>query len=142
MALKFSFKENETSSKLEHQRLASLINNMADAVIAVDENINVLEFNSSTLNIFDVNTISVGTPLKSIFKPIDRNNQETDLDNLIKNTSIATTNRDLRLSYKDGSIINLYISIAPVRLGYGEKGEKGCGGKMIISPLGKVEMSP
>ncbi len=125
MALKFSFRDNETYSKLEHQRLASLINNMADAVIAVDENVNILEFNSSTLNILDVNTINVGTPLKSLFKPIDKNNQEIDIDNLIKNTSVATTNRDLRLSYKDGSLINLYISIAPVRLGYGEKGEKG-----------------
>jgi signal transduction histidine kinase len=38
---------------------------------------------------------------------------------------VPTTSRDLLLPYPDGSKINLYISIAPVHLGYGEKGQRG-----------------
>jgi signal transduction histidine kinase len=35
------------------------------------------------------------------------------------------TNRDLRLPYADGSLINLYLSVAPVHLGYGQEGQRG-----------------
>lgn len=55
----------------------------------------------------------------------DRNNQSVDISKLITDTKTQTISRDLRLSYPDGSIVNLYISIAPVQLGYGKQGNKG-----------------
>jgi PAS domain S-box-containing protein len=113
------------SERLEHQRLTSLINSMADAVIAVDQQINVVLYNGAALNIFDVNTIKVGSPLASLFQPIDKDNQPFDSAALIKNTKVPITNRDLRLKYADGSLINLYLSVAPVHLGYGETGQSG-----------------
>lgn len=110
---------------LEHQRLITLINSMADAVIAVDDDIRIVQFNSSALNILDINNISMLAPLNSLLKPVDSNNQPVDIEVIIKEAKIATTNRDLRLFYKDGSYINLFISIAPVHLGFKEKGDNG-----------------
>ncbi len=124
MTLKFN-PADTASEQLEHQRLTSLINSMADAVIALDENANIVLYNAAALNIFDVNNIQVGTPLQTIFRPIDKDNQPFDITQLVKSVKVPTTNRDLRLKYGDGSLINLYISIAPVRLGYGEKGQSG-----------------
>lgn len=112
-------------AKVEHQRLTSLINSMADAVLAVDEDSKVVLYNGATLNILDINMIKVGTPLNKLFKPIDKDNQPFDLLPLIERAKVPTTNRDLRLKYSDGSVINLYLSIAPVRLSYGEQGQKG-----------------
>lgn len=116
---------NRVTEQLEHERLTSLINSMADAVIAVDEDAKIRLYNGAALNIFDVNNIKTGTPLSSIFKPIDKNNQAFNIEKLVKHTDVPQTNRDLRLAYADGSAINLYISIAPVHLGYGSKGERG-----------------
>lgn len=113
------------ASKVEHQRLTSLINSMADAVIAVDEDIKVVLYNGATLNILDVNNIKAGSLLSRLFQPLDQDNQPFDIVNLIRQTKVPTTNRDLRLKYSDGSVINLYLSIAPVRLSYGEKGQSG-----------------
>lgn len=110
---------------LEHERLTSLINSMADAVIAVDEKVKIVLYNGAALNIFDLNNIREGSRLSSIFKPIDQDNQTADITEMVIKTKIPTTSRDLRLKYADGSLINLYISIAPVHLGYGEKGQKG-----------------
>jgi two-component system phosphate regulon sensor histidine kinase PhoR len=115
----------EPNAQIEHERLTSLINSMADAVIAVDENIDIVMHNSSALNILDVNNISLNTNLAEQFKPIDKNNQAVDINKLVESAKLPITNRDLRLSYKDGSSINLYISVAPVKLGYGERGQKG-----------------
>jgi len=125
MTLKPKKTPGTKSSQLEHQRLTSLINSMADAVIAVDEDIKIVLYNGAALNIFDVNTIKVGSRLDALFKPLDKDNQQRDVTIMVKEATTPLTSRDLRLAYSDGSFINLYISIAPVHLGYGSEGQRG-----------------
>lgn len=120
-----SKKVDVTSEKLEHERLTSLINSMADAVVAVDQRAKIVMYNGAALNIFDVNTIRVGSGLAHLLEPIDKNNQDVDIVRMVKDVSVPITNRDLRIGYSDGSFINLYMSIAPVHLGYGETGQQG-----------------
>jgi PAS domain S-box-containing protein len=118
-------KAAKAEERLEHQRLTSLINSMADAVIAVDQNIKVVMYNAAALNILDVNSIKQGIDLERLFKPIDKDNQPHDIAEMIRAAAVPTTSRDLLLAYPDGSKINLYISIAPVHLGYGATGQHG-----------------
>jgi two-component system phosphate regulon sensor histidine kinase PhoR len=125
MPLKSAQTNKAINREIEHQRLTSLINSMADAVLAVDENIKVVIYNSAALNILDINNLEIGDALSRLFKPINKDYHPVDIKDIIKSTSVPIVNRDLRLSYKDGSLINLYISIAPVHLGYGEQGESG-----------------
>lgn len=113
------------SLELEHQRLTTLINSMADAVIAVDEQIRIVMYNGAALNIFDVNTIEIGGSLDGLFKPLDKDENPCDITAMVKSTAKPAVNRDLRLRYSDGSLINLYLSIAPVHLGYGAEGSRG-----------------
>ncbi len=110
---------------LAYSRLTSLINSMADSVIAVDKHINVVLFNGATLNILDRNNISEGESLGELFKPLDKNNQPVDIVKMVEATKLPTTNRDLKIAYSDGSMSNLYLSIAPVHLGYGKKAQEG-----------------
>jgi hypothetical protein len=116
---------NIKNDQLEHQRLTSLINSMADAVIAVDEQTKVVLYNGAALNLFDVNTIKAGSSITSLFKPLDNRNQPRDATTLFKDAKVPITSRDLRLRSSDGSLINLYLSIAPVHLGYGAEGQRG-----------------
>lgn len=111
--------------ELEHNRLTSLINSMADAVIAVDANLKVAIYNASALNILDSNQDITGKPLGSVLKPIDKDGLAIDMADFVAKTTRPTTNRDLLLKYSDGSQINLYISVAPVHLGYGAGGDQG-----------------
>lgn len=113
------------SVKLERERLNSLINSMADGVIAVDENFVIAVSNGAALNILDVNTSLPGSPLTKVLSLLDKNNQPVDVKKLIKESNGPYTSRDLRISFPDGSSMNLYVSIAPVRLGYGQSGTKG-----------------
>jgi signal transduction histidine kinase len=125
MALTLKTKSAIADQQLEHQRLTSLINSMADGVIAVDEKVKVVLYNATTLDLLDVNTVKSGVSLSKIFQPIDADNQPVDITTMVKTVTTPTSNRDLRLRYDDGSISNLYLSIAPVHLGYGEQGSKG-----------------
>jgi len=116
---------NQDKENLDHQRLKTLINSMADAVITVDENVKIATYNAAALNLLDVNTIVTGDKLEKILSPFDSNNQPIDITKVIKDIKLPTSNRDYKIKYKDGSSISLYTSIAPVRLGYGELGSQG-----------------
>ena len=110
---------------LEHERLISLINSMADAVIAVDEHQIVAVYNGAALNILDMNSDLKGKSIGRLLKVIDPHDKPVDITRVIKNTQTPMTDRDLRLLYPNNETINLYISIAPVHLGFGVKGQRG-----------------
>jgi two-component system sensor histidine kinase VicK len=110
---------------LEHERLSSLINSMADGVIALNVVGKVVMYNGAALNILDVNSTMTNAAIESVLKMIDQNGKTVDAKKLVLETKVPTTSRDYRLQYPDGSIINLYISIAPVHLGYGKNGDSG-----------------
>lgn len=110
---------------LEHERLSSLINSMADGVIALSNDGKVVLYNGAALNILDLNSTMTGSRIESILKLIDKNGQEIDTKHFVTDVKTQLTNRDLRLPYADGSMINLYLSVAPVKLGYGHDGNAG-----------------
>ena len=113
------------TAEVEHERLTSLINSMGDGVLAIDEKQKIVTYNGAALNILDLNSSINGKSLPTIMKVIDKNNQIVDVKKLIEAASTPTFSRDYRLQYPDKSTINLYLSIAPVRLGYGQKGAHG-----------------
>lgn len=117
--------DNLSDAYVEHERLVSLINSMVDGVIAVDEKVRVALYNGSALNILDINSPINNKNLADVLHLVDSNNQLVDIAELVKNTKTATINRDLKLQYADNSTISLYLSIAPVHLGYGKKGQGG-----------------
>ena len=98
---------------------------MADGVIAVDEDLKVVLYNGAALNVLDVNASMNGKNIARMLPLLDHNNNVIDVAKIIRETNVATSSRDWRLKYQDGSITNLYTSIAPVRLGFGVEGQKG-----------------
>jgi PAS domain S-box-containing protein len=113
------------SAELERERLTSLINSMADGVIAIDEKTHVVVYNGAALNILDVNGTITDKPVNQVMQIVDNTNQSIDLKRIVLETKTQNTSRDWKLMYPDGSMINLYTSIAPVKLGYGQEGMSG-----------------
>lgn len=113
------------NARLEHERMTSLINSMTDGVIALDKDISVVLYNAAALNILDLNSSMQGRPLEDFFQPINRDKQPVDITALVKSTKTPLVDRDMRLKYRDGSIINLFLSISPVRSGYGTARTEG-----------------
>lgn len=107
------------AAAVDHERLNSLINSMADGVIATDAQGKIVLYNGAALNVLDLNSSMEGKMLPRVINLIDKNNQPVDVSTLMLSAKTPLTNRDYRLQYPDKSSINLYLSIAPVRLGYG-----------------------
>ncbi len=113
------------SGAVDHERLTSLINSMADGVIAVDQKQRVVIYNGAALNILDVNSSMTGKQLLGLFKLVDKNKQEVNIQKLVYDAKTPVSYRDYLIEYPDKSTINLYLSIAPVHLGFGQRGERG-----------------
>lgn len=118
-------KQTKQSSDINQQRLESLINSMADGVIATDETANIVLYNGAALNVLDVNAIQKGDSIADILKLTNENGDPLDVRRIILDCKVQTTSRDYKIKYTDSSIVSLYLSISPVHLGYGKKGEKG-----------------
>lgn len=116
---------SSSAAALEHERLTSLIGSMADGVIAVDDTIKVVLYNGAALNILDLNSSMKGRSLARVLPLFDNNGQPVDVTKLVQDTRTPTTTRDYLLHYSDGSKANIYLSIAPVYLGYGATGDRG-----------------
>lgn len=114
-----------SSAKIERERLVSLINSMADGVLAIDEDMNIAISNGAALNILDINQTLLGMNITKVLKIVDKNGTPIDLVKLINNTKQQQSMRDWLILYPDGSKVNLYLSIAPVHLGYGKEGHQG-----------------
>lgn len=110
---------------LEHERLSSLINSMADGVLAIDDKQNIAVYNGACMNILDINTSITNKKISDVVKLYDKNDKLVDLQGLINEIKTQYSSRDLKIKYPDGSSVNVYLSIAPVRLSYGENGTKG-----------------
>lgn len=105
--------------QLEHDRLTSLINSMADAVLAVDRFTNVVIYNGAAMNILDLNTQLEGKPLYHLMTLVDANNQLVDVLSLVRDTKTALVSESYRLRYPDNSTINIFLSVSPVVQGFG-----------------------
>jgi len=103
----------------------SLIGSMADGVMGIGAQGVIDLYNGAALNLLDQNGSLTGKLLRQVVQLYDKDGEPVNSWQLVENTRTATSSRDYLLHYKDGSKANLYLSIAPVYLGYGEKGERG-----------------
>lgn len=113
------------SAEIERERLTSLINCMADGVIATDEEAKVVLYNGEAINILDTNKTLTGRSIEDVLEIFNKNGESIEVKSLVLGAHTQVTSRDYRLKFNDGSILNLYLSIAPVRLSYGKKGMSG-----------------
>lgn len=114
-----------SEAALDQERLKSLVNSMADGVIATDQKGTIMLYNGAAMNILDRNTEIKGKKIGSVIKTINGKQEEVDFQKLVLGTETQNASRDLRIVYEDGSLVNLYTSIAPVHLGYGKDGDRG-----------------
>jgi PAS domain S-box-containing protein len=114
-----------TKAITDEQQVQSLINNITDGVVAVDQHNRIVIYNAAALDVLDINTAINNKKIDTILKPINSESQPVDILKLLEGVTTPTNNRDLRLQYSDGSIANIFLGIAPIYLGYGKSKNNG-----------------
>jgi signal transduction histidine kinase len=120
-----ALEEASMKASTDEQQVQSLINNITDGVIAVDQHNRIVIYNAAALDVLDVNTAITNKKISSVLKPINADSQPVDIIELLKGITTPTNNRDLHLKYSDGSLANIFLGIAPIYLGYGKSKNNG-----------------
>lgn len=120
-----SIESNTAEALSNKQQIQSLINNISDGVLAVDQNNRIVIYNAAALDVLDVNTAVNDMRIDTVLKPIDAESQPVDILKLLKGVTTPTNNRDLKLKYSDGSTANIFLGIAPIYLGFGKSQNNG-----------------
>lgn len=111
--------------RLEHERIKTLINSMADAVIATDPSGKITLYNAAALNILDTNSDLVGKDLHSVLNILNEERKPIDILNLSLQKSSSINADNLFLKYSDGELISIRTFVSQVRLGFGSNQEEG-----------------
>lgn len=112
-------------SVYERQRLMSLINNMGEAVIATDEHGKVLLYNAATLALLDTNQSLDNISIDKVLSLKDKRSRPVKLTKLMSTSPTGLTENDLIHEFGPGDFINMYINIAPIKLGFKEDVKSG-----------------
>lgn len=112
-------------AQLERQRLVSLINSMADGVIATDDKGIIKLYNAAALNILDTNENLQDKDVRGYMAVIDKSAKKLDLVSESAASNKVVTSTDVLLVYPDGEKINLFINISPIKLGFRKDAERG-----------------
>jgi PAS domain S-box-containing protein len=118
--------EDEAEKReLEHQRLIALINSMGDGVIATDENGLIVTYNGAALELLDTNESINGKPLDEVVQLRNDQDQLVNIINDIKQQNRNVRRSDLKIVFAEGDYMNLYLSISPIKIGYGSEAMRG-----------------
>lgn len=112
-------------ASFEHQRLLSLINSMADAVIAMDKEGKVLFYNGAALEVLNTNQNIIGVGLDKFMSVVDSNKRAVSLVEQVGKSKVALKRDDLLLRFGENEYMNIYVSLAPVHLHFDAAGNEG-----------------
>lgn len=106
-------------AEAERNRLLSLINSMADAVIATDKNGKITHFNSAALDLLNTNAALTDKNIDQLMVFLGKDNKPL---NLIKEASRQTTplkHDDTHIINDNGESVSLYVSVSPIAAHFG-----------------------
>lgn len=112
-------------AQLERQRLISLINSMADGVIATNDKGVIKLYNAAALNILDTNQSLQNKNIRDCVMLIDQSAKTVDPINEAEKTNTNVSSTDLMLVYPDGEKINVFLSVSPIKLSFRHDSERG-----------------
>lgn len=99
--------------------LLTLINNLDNGIVKVDNQLVVELYNAASLAILDTNQTLTGQSLLDVLKLVDLNQQPVDLIKLITNTKKTTVFDELIYQYANGEQLRLELTVSPIKNVYG-----------------------
>ncbi len=113
------------SASFEHDRLVSLINSMADAVIATDEKGIITLYNGAALGLLNTNVEIDEHKLSEFIELKDDSNEPVDIIKLAKKDNRMITRDDLHFTSNEKSDVYVSLNLSQVRSAPGRQSEEG-----------------
>lgn len=102
---------------LQRDRILTIVNNLADAVLSTDKNGIVRVYNAASLNLLDTNRSLNGQHIDEILTLYDKNDTVVSLYDNLKQSRSVVVRDDLTLAI-EGESIRLEVTYSPIRSSY------------------------
>lgn len=117
---------------LQRDRILTIVNNLADAVLSTDKDGVIRVYNAASLNLLDTNTSLNGHHIDEILKLYDQNDKQVELFNDFKKSRSVVVRDDLTMPL-EGETLRLEVTYSPIRNSYsGSKKAEPKDGFIII----------
>ena len=116
-------------ASFEHTRLMSLVNSIADAVVATDNNGKISMYNAAALDLFNTNQDLNGADIRKLLQLNDESGVAVDIIAEAAEAKGPMVRDDIHMSAADNSRIDLYMSISQV---YSKSTSKSTDGYIIL----------
>lgn len=110
--------KSKAQESLQRDRVHTIVNNLADAVISTDVDGVIKIYNAASLNLLDTNISLKGHHIDEILNLFDQNNKEVSLFKDFKAVKTVTKRDDLNFVFKDDDKMRLEITFSPIRSSY------------------------
>ncbi|NCU37934.1 PAS domain S-box protein [Candidatus Saccharibacteria bacterium] len=127
---------SQTEESLQRDRIMTIVNNLADAILSTDKNGVIRVYNAASLGLLDTNTSLEGKHIDDIIKLIDSNNKIIKLLPKLKATSVVQVREDLSASIS-GEQIHLSVVYSPIRGANSHQGNGHDGYIVILRDITK-----
>lgn len=123
---------SKAQESLQRDRISTIVNNLADAVLSTDKNGIVKVYNAATLNLLDTNRDLNGLHIDKILSVQDQNKKRVSLFENFQKAKSVIVRDDLVMPLEDESI-RLEVTYSPIRSGFKKTRHKeGQDGYIII----------
>jgi PAS domain S-box-containing protein len=102
---------------LQRDRILTLINNLADAVLSTDKDGIIRVYNAASLNLLNTNKSLNGQPIESVLPLHDENGKAVKILRELKKSRSVVIRDDVTMS-QDDEVVRLEITFSPIRSSY------------------------
>lgn len=102
---------------LERDRILTIVNNLADAILSTDENGIIRIYNAASLSLLDTNTGLDGKNINDVLNLIDQDGKEINLLDNMKESRSVIVRDDVTITVADETV-RLEVTYSPIRSSY------------------------
>lgn len=116
---------------LQRDRILTIVNNLADAVLSTDKNNIIRVYNAASLDLLDTNDSLNGHHINTVLPLVDQDGKPVSPSSLLESATSVLTNQDLWYQFEDGERIRLEVTVSPIRKTF-KNSSTGSDGYIII----------
>ncbi|MFZ2125548.1 MAG: ATP-binding protein [Candidatus Saccharimonadales bacterium] len=138
---KKAFHHSKAKELLQRDRVLTIINNMADAVISTDKRGIIRIYNAASMSLLDTNDDLKKQSIDKVLPLINQEDSGVNILDEFKSAKTVVKRDDLSYVYNDGEKIRLEITYAPIRSSYNQskKSETNDGYVIIMRDITKAK---
>lgn len=131
---------SKAQETLQRDRILTLVNNLADAVLSTDKNGVVRVYNAASLSLLDTNNSLNGLHIDEILTLHDADKKPINLIKTLKKTRGVVVRDDLTLNI-EGEVLRLELTYSPIRSNYNnsKKADRQDGYILILRDVTKAK---